>query len=36
MVEERNKVVEDTDSLVVVMDDDSKPAGKGRLVGTGR
>lgn len=36
MVEERNKVVEDINSLVVMMDDDSKPAGKGRLVGMER
>lgn len=36
MVEERNKVVEDINSLVVMMDDDSKPTGKGRMVSMGR
>ena len=36
MVEERNKGVEDKNSLVVMMDDDSKPAREGGRASMGR
>lgn len=36
MVEERNKGAEDINSLVVMMDDDPKPARKGGMASMGR